>query len=315
MAGMIKKLFNKLRENQKAWIFFVCIILSAIFWVFTSLSRQYETRISFPVSYRNIPFSHFSNNNLPSHINFHFKGSGFELFRVHLRKRPDSIQVDVARLLGTLKAMDFPTITLRNQFPGDQKAYRTSPETIPLSFTPRNVKRVPVVAVYNVTFKNQFGQQGNLILRPDSVDLSGPADLISKVNSVSTRPIQLKNVSKSTFQGIQINTEGLKGISLSQPYVYYYLPVEQYTEGILELPVELPVSQRSRVTLFPPKVKISFLVAINNFKNVGPGDFQVIAEVPFPEIPSELNVKLKRFPRGIHGVKIQPETVNYLIKE
>jgi hypothetical protein len=125
----------------------------------------------------------------------------------------------------------------------------------------------------------------------------------------------LKNVSKSTFQGIQINTEGLKGISLSQPYVYYYLPVEQYTEGILELPVELPVSQRSRVTLFPPKVKISFLVAINNFKNVGPGDFQVIAEVPFPDIPSELNVKLKRFPRGIHGVKIQPETVNYLIKE
>ncbi|MBL7916195.1 MAG: YbbR-like domain-containing protein [Bacteroidia bacterium] len=313
--GSFFKLFERLKGNQKAWIFFSCLLLSIVFWVFTSLSRNYETSIVIPVSYRNIPFSHHSDNNLPKRLEFRFSGSGFELFRVHLRDEPDSILIDVGKLLNGAKNLDFPTIKLRNQFPGEHQANKLIPEIISFSFTPRNLKRVPVKINHSVHFQKQFGQAGDIILRPDSVDLSGPQQLLDKVAVIETQPVNLKNIKSNTFGSAFLIKDNLNGITVSADYVYYYLPVEQYTEGMIELPVELPVSQRSRITLFPNKVKVSFQVSIQRYRQISESDFQVVAEVPFPDVPNHLTLKLKRYPYGLHQIRLQPETVDYLISE
>lgn len=313
--GSFFKLFERLKGNQKAWIFFSCLLLAIVFWVFTSLSRNYETSIVIPISYRNIPFSHHSDNNLPKLLEFRFSGSGFELFRVHLRDAPDSISIDVGKLLNGSKNRDFQTIKLRNQFPGEHVANKLVPEIISFSFTPRDLKKVPVKINHTIHFQQQFGQAGEIILRPDSIELSGPQHLLDKITSIETQPVNLKNLKTPSFGSVFIVKEQLAGISASADYVYYYVPVEQYTEGMIELPVELPVSQRSRITLFPNKVKVSFQVSIMRYRQISESDFQVVAEVPFPEVPNHLTLKLKRYPYGLHQIRLQPETVDYLISE
>ncbi|MBL0073678.1 MAG: hypothetical protein IPP34_18490 [Bacteroidetes bacterium] len=117
--GSFFKLFERLKGNQKAWIFFSCLLLAIVFWVFTSLSRNYETSIVIPISYRNIPFSHHSDNNLPKLLEFRFSGSGFELFRVHLRDAPDSISIDVGKLLNGSKIGIFRLLNLEINFPAN----------------------------------------------------------------------------------------------------------------------------------------------------------------------------------------------------
>ena len=76
----------------------LCVLLSMVFWIFTSLSHDYETHIRVPVSYQNIPFTKYFDSDLPKELDLYFKGSGFKLSRVHFRNNTDSIKVDVAAL-------------------------------------------------------------------------------------------------------------------------------------------------------------------------------------------------------------------------
>ncbi len=286
-----------------------------IFWLFTSLSRDYETVITIPVNYKNIPFTRNFNGELPKDLEFHFKGSGFDLFTTHIRKRPDSINIDISRFIDKSQKFSVSTISLRNQFPGELKAYRVTPEVIAPDLINRSSKRVPVVLLANIDFKNRFGPAGKTIVRPDSIDLAGPDSLLDKVSAVYTDHIVLKDIATNHFAGIKLNNQLPKGVVASQPYVYYYVTVQEYSEGNFNVPIDLPVSQRSRITLLPKTVKVSFLAPLKEFNSLRPSDFKVVTEVPFPQMPQRLELRLEKYPSKLRKVRLEPELADYLIHE
>lgn len=293
----------------------VCLVIATVFWVFTSLSRIYETILSLPVQYRNLPFARYPDRGLPTAIDFHFKGTGFELARLNLRNIPDSIIVDLAAFSGYPVSIQASTLALRDQLPGDLKAIRVSPDQLSASFIQRLSKKVPVILEQRLSFSSRFALTTRPILRPDSIEIAGQPDVLSRINAVHTQTLTLTDIRKSLFGAAVIDTGRTKGVSLSKDFVFYYLPVSEYTEGIVEIPVELPVAQRSRITLLPEKVRISYLAPLQRFPNIRPSDFRVSAQVPFPEPPAALGVTVTSVPYGVREVKVNPPIVDYLVHE
>ncbi len=314
-TGILSRIINTTRHHQKAVIFSICVLLSIVFWVFTSLSREYETRISIPVSYRNIPFTRHIEGELPTKLDFHFKGSGFDLARTHLRSQPDSIFIDVSAAIDKKNQLRLTTITLNNQFPGELKAYKITPEIIAPDLSQRSSKRVPVNVISQISFKNRFGQEGKIIVRPDSVDIAGAAELLTGIHQLKTEKIVLNEVAGNYFGSAKLLKGLPKGVTVSSKYVYFYVPVEEYTEGSFDIPVELPMSQRGRVTLFPPTVKVVYMVPLKYFDRVTSSDFRATAEIPASSFPDLLEVKLQKTPYFLGKIQIQPDLIDYYIQE
>lgn len=306
---------GKARINQKAVIFTICVVVSVVFWVFTSLSRNYETRIAIPVSYRNLPFTREVEGELPKSLEFHFKGSGFDLFRTHLRNIPDSIIVDVAAAFDKNHQLHLPTLNLKNQFPGDLKAYKIVPEIIAPEIRQRSSKKVPVLVKTQLSFKNRFGLAGNIVVKPDSIELAGAEAVLSNVNRVETETIVINDIYKNEFGSIRLEKNLPEGITISNPYVYFYVPVEEYTEGSFDILVDLPVSQQSRVVLLPQKVRVTYMAPLKYFENIKSSDFKATTSVPLNQHPERLEVRLEKRPKGIGRVKVEPELIDYFIQE
>jgi hypothetical protein len=293
----------------------VCFFIAMIFWVFTSLSRNYESVISIPVSYKNIPFTRNLQGELPQNLEFHFKGTGFQLFATHIRKRPDSVIVDIGSQLDKSPKLKLSTIAFRNQFPGEPKAFKVTPEIIAPDLTNRAGKRIPVLFQSKISFRNRYNQLGHTIISPDSVDLSGPDSLLNSITSISTENIIINDVARNVFGSVRLTKTFPPGIVVSNPYVYYYISVEEYTEGTVAIPIDLPVSQRSRVTLIPHSVTVTYMAPVRLFNAIRPTDFKVSTEVPFPDMPQRLELQLKKYPLLLKKVRLEPELVDYLIHE
>lgn len=315
---MIKDFFkaiqNKTRLNQRAVVFSTCVIVSMAFWFTTSMSRYYETIITIPLSYRNLPITKHIESDLPPDLNFYFKGTGFELFGLELRQRPDSIVVDLSASVDRFGRIRLPSDSLRKQFKSELKAYKVTPDLITPDLSIRKGKRVPVVLEAKISYRDRFRLKGRIVLRPDSVDIAGPEELLSKIKYITTEKITLSDIHKDYFGGVNLSKNLPEGVQLSPPYIHYLIPVSEYTEGIVELPVELPISLQSKITLIPSKVKISYQVELSRYNQITPEDFLAYTDISLANLPSAVEIKLKRMPHGIVNVRISPQFVDYLIK-
>jgi len=312
---LLLQLRKRLKLNHKTAIFILCVILASVFWVFTSLSKEYETQITIPVNYRNIPFTKYFDSELPKELEYHFRGTGFRLARVHFRNRPDSIIVDVSAHSNQKQQLQFQTIALKNQFPGEFKPYKITPENITAGFNSRLSKKVPVRLISQISFRSRFQPIGPMQLLPDSIELAGPAELLAKISEVKTTRLNAIDVSSSKKGRIHLDSSTYAGLASSTSEILYYLPVEEFTEGVMEIPVELPVSQRSRVMIMPGTVKVTFAAALSDFPDIKNIDFRIETEVPVSDLPSKLAVRVRKQPASVRIIRIEPEFLDYLVQK
>lgn len=311
----LQQLRTNLQLNQKTAIFLLCFFLATIFWVFTSLSKDYETQITIPVIYKNIPFTKYFDSELPKELEFHFKGSGFKLAGVHFRNRPDSIEIDVLAHSNNMQQLKFQTINLKNQFPGDYLPYRITPENISAGFNSRLSKKVPVRLVGQISYGNRFEATGGTKLVPDSVELAGPGAFLNKVSEVKTQKLKLSNVSGRQTGLIDLDSTSFPGLASSTSKIEYDLPVEEFTEGVMYVDVDLPFSQKNRVLLLPGKVKVTFIASLSEFPTIKNSDFHLETLVPNNSTPGKLSVKIKKQPLSVRVLKIEPEFLDYLVQK
>jgi len=279
------------------------------------MSHEYETVVSVPVSYRNLPITKQLEGNLPSHLDFYFKGTGFEMMGVNFSGRPDSIIVDLADILKNGIPVAVNTQTFGKQFDSDIKPFRVFPESLAPGVSNRKGKRVPVKLIADFSYRDRFGLSGKIILRPDSIDIAGSNEQLNKIHELKTEKVAVGDLHKDYFGGVQLDKNIPSGIQLSQPYIHYYIPVVEFTEGMLTVPLSQPISQRGKVTLFPAEVKVTYQVELAKFNSVKAEDFRAVAEVPFPSHPVNLEVKMKKYPPYVRHLKWEPQFVDYLIKE
>ena len=110
--------------------------------------------------------------------------------------------------------------------------------------------------------------------------------------AITTDKIIITDLHKDYFGGVNLSKNLPEGIQISQPYIHYFIPVTEYTEGVFEIPVELPISLQSKVTLIPSKVKVSFQVELNLD---GTGKFNVNTGIGFLDhMLSALGLSLQR---------------------
>lgn len=311
------------KENNQRKIpksFFVALIVTVLFWSLTKLSKEYQTVITFPVEYINLPQDKLIQSEPLQEIEVQAKASGFKLFGTSLFKK--KIKLDVKKLKRKSNSefyllLENQKIDIQNQVSSGFIINTIEQDTIYLDLGQLTSKKVAIKGTYDFTYKLGHHLTNEVVIKPDSILVSGPKRQIDTLQYLYLEKLELKDISKSIEQKLQIS-EISNAIKFNIKEVIIFGEVDRFTEGNLELSFEIiNLPDSVTVTTFPKKVKVFYQVGLANFNKINIGSFKIVCDFN-NSLNNNLNYLIPRVvtkPGFVTSVKINPNKIEYLIQK
>lgn len=306
-------------ERRKLSIFFTCLVLAVIAWLFFALSNKYEYEVKTVVNFRNLPSNKAFNPLQSDTVLLQIQGTGWQLLFTRLRIYPRDVRVD----LKALEKRNFVTFTeqmskINNYYSSEQKIISVQPDTLYFDFTTRKVKKVPVKLESDLSFVKQYGQSNKIVLKPDYVTLTGPQEQLDKIQFWLTDTLKRKSINQTITDKVNLKLPQEANISIYPSNVEAKIPVEEFTEKQILASIRV-INNREyyNVKLVPDKVKITVMVSLSDYSNLKDEDFEAVVDLNLWKttkanmLPIQI-VKRKSFTRLR---KIEPLQVNFIIKK
>ena len=330
----IRKIVRKLILSitlirSKYLVFFVFFILSTLAWFIRSLNDTYVADLYYPVKYNNLPPNRILLSEPPSKLILRVRADGYTILANKLRfKRTLNYDVNAFSLYSlsldstsvyqlTRYAREKLTAEL-NSSSKNITILNIEPDTIFFNFARVRNRKIPVrpiITTDETMFARQHMLNGEINVIPDSVVAIGPSAIIDTLKFIPTEKITLNDLDDTTRKNVKIAQ--IPRVKILQKKVKVIIPVDRFTESEIEVPVELEHVPDSLVLkTFPKSVKINYLVTLSNFPKANAEMFHPYVDYRHIELnsTSKLKVQIDTLPGYIHGIKLSPQYVDYLIE-
>jgi len=320
-----KEVNRRFGLRKKLYIFFICCILSSLFWIIIKLSKDYTESLMFPVVYTNIPGDKVIINNADSVLTLQLKTKGFRLLSNMLFSKPYSINISLGSFLKKIKNSNreyYIVTSALYQVIGSQIHYSSDivaiePDTLHFVLEKKYTKKVPVKLRLNMSFAQQYELADSIRCQPDSVIVCGTKNIIDTLKFVETVYRSLTNIDANQYLSLDFAEKYKKEkliITPSQAKVS--VPVEKYTEASVDLTINIINNPNNNIVrTFPEKTRVTYVVSLKNFKDVKPVMFSAVADLSkaLAEKSKKLKVEITKFPAYVSIRKIEPEKIEYIL--
>jgi hypothetical protein len=314
-----------IRSRKQIQVFLVCLAISTFTWFLIKLSKEYYYESAFKVIYTHVPAGKIISNHVDSALILTIRSSGYNTLYRKVFGYKQNLVIDLGDLKvkknGNVFDANLPTTELtdliQNQLNPQEKLTDISPHNILFRFEKAYSKKIPVRLNLEVTYHKQYNLYDKIYIYPDSLTVTGPLKSVQAIKEIGTKPQILNDVFVSQFFIMPVAKDFSSGcLSLSKDYVKVIIPVAQYTEASVEVPVQIDsVPGNFAVKSYPEKVKIVYQVALCDYNKVKPEMFlaRINAKNTLTENIRKIKVDLVHFPSFIRIIKTQPDRVEYII--
>ncbi|RZK50281.1 MAG: YbbR-like domain-containing protein [Pedobacter sp.] len=309
---------NKI-EKKRVFSLIFCLLLAIGAWLFMALNRKYTYTAETVLIYKDFPQNRAFKALQSDTVDLQIEGTGWQLVFSRLRVNPPSIKVSLEQLNRRNYVLFSDQLRdINSQLESFQKVKMVIPDTLYFDFSKRRNKRVPIKLRSELAFQPGFDVSGDIVLKPNYVNISGPAEEIADIQVWYTDTLRAKNLKADLKSQITLSTTNESNIGIYPSRVGVHVPVDEFTEKTLEIPVQIINNTNfNTVKLIPKKVAVTFLVSLTKYHEVSPDFFS--AQVDLNEWKdqkhAQLLVHLKRFPAYCKLVKIVPEKLDYIIEK
>ena len=328
MRNFLLNIFGSNRNSERSTFnkdltaFFVCLLVSGFCWFLIVLSKNYEQHSTYKVKYIELPQNKSLINRLPDSVELTLHTSGFSLLKEKLFNSDENILIDCSNLRLSTDSISYLSTAsiaerIESQLGSDYSITKIFPDTVFFNFSARSSKIVPVKLNLSLGFEKQFQLSDSIKIEPSHVMVYGAKEVLNKIDHVSTDYLVLNKLSKTVTKKLGFADAG-RGLGFSSDSVKITIPVDQFTEGNMEVPIQtnnLPAGYSLK--LFPDKVDLRYIVGISNLNRVNASLFKVV--VDYAKAADGNNVKLKLelmdSPSFISGIKMEPEKVEFIIRK
>ena len=319
--------FVQPRLNRRSVAFVLCVLLSGLFWLLTSLSKEYVDEVDIPVAYRNLPDNLLIANEPTAMVRAKVKGLGFDLLWHWLRfeKMEITVNANPAELPSVRrKGKEYHYLFIRNgegrvaSMEDDKlEILSIAPDTLFVRFIPKFTKMVPVRLNADISFSKQYGMVTEPVLIPDSILLIGPKKDIDTVQFVLTEPQTWNDLNESVTAEVTLSRfNGLPYVRYDQNAVQVELNVVEFTEGSVMVTLEIDAKRPESVKVFPNQVEIKYLVPLSSYDDVRPEQFRATVVVDGNSIDeTSLPVVISEQPSVVSQVRIIPSQVEFILQQ
>jgi len=305
-------------ERRRLSVFFTCLVLSAAAWFFTTLSNPYNYTVKRVLSYKNAPQKRAFHSLQSDTVAVTVSGNGWQMLFSKMNDNNQALNVDL-RLLEKGN-----TVALSSQYAQipvndvDHPVVSFRPDTLYFDFQNRSVRQVPVKLLAGIKYQPQFAQSNNTILKPAYVTLVGPSSQINNITQWLTDSLHADNVNATLRTNINLQNPAEGNITIYPKSVDVVLPVDEYTEKTLEIPVKLVNNNDFyNVKIFPQKVKVTFVTSLKRYAETDEDFFEAEADLNLWKNQgySVLPVKLTTLPPFCKIVSIYPPNIDFIVKK
>lgn len=307
---------------MKNWAsFIICTLLSAGVWFVYNMSQQYSD-----VVYRTlIASSELDGRATRSYseatVTARVRASGFKLARLQMSGRKAaavdfnaddfSFSEGDAYIIQSSKLNRYMPVI----FGEDVIVESLISDYLTFHFASQSFKKVPVVPVSSISYKEQFTSADGVAISPDSLLVYGEDSVLESVNAIFTKPLNRHEVERS-FHG-NLKLEIPRNLRVQKDFVEYAVDVVRY--------VEVERTARLDFRNAPSGVDYSILpstVTVRlqcRFPGVGRSAEEVNFFVDYKEFihskSGKCMVRADGIPEGVIRMSITPELVDCFVEE
>ena len=313
------------KKQNKPWIkkgplktFLFFLGFSTIIWVFVQFSKQYTTVIELPVSYINLPKDKILLENAPKYLDLRIQDKGFNI-AIH-KFFPRELKIDLSEaepLDGQLVYnLELHKEAIFSKLRIDYENAGFLQENLKIDFQQRAVKRVPVNSKINLGFSVGYSALDKIKLQPDSITVSGPENILDTLRQVNTKVLKIGNINKDIEGRIKLDRSNLGTVTFYQDEVSYSLRTDKFTEGKVEIPIEMiNVPEKMNAVIFPKEVIVYYQVSLHEFDKVKPSKFKVIVDFK-NSVDSDgyLLAQIVEHPDIVNNLRLNENKILFVIK-
>ena len=306
-------------EQKRFLTLIACLLLAIAGWLFLALNNKYVYTAKTVILYKNFPQKKAFHPLQSDTVDLIVEGTGWQLLFARLRVNPQSINISLDKLNNRNYILFSEQLySVNSQLETSQKIISVRPDTLYFDFSKRTVKRVPVKLVSNLSFAKQYGISDAVGFTPNYVTVSGPQEELEKINEWKTDTLKLSNIQSPVVSRVPMKLNLLKNVNIFPASVEVKLPVDEFTEKTIEVPLKIINNQEYyNVKLYPKKVKITFMVALSSYQQVNEDFIEAVVDMNEWKLlkHDQLRVKLTRFPDYCKKLLISPAKVDFIIEK
>jgi YbbR domain-containing protein len=306
-------------ERRRLSVFFTCLVLAFLAWMLTMLAKNYPYKFKAALVYTNAPTRRSFRSLQADSVEVTVEGSGWNLLFSAMKLNNRTIPVNLKNLdFKNFIVLNSQLASINEKWASNQKITSFVPDTLYFDFSTRVIKRVPIQLQSNIKFEHQYAFSGAPVLKPDYVTISGPAEMIANITSWKTDSLTLTNIADTVNKTIPLHHPTESNINIYPKSVQVKIPVDEYTEKTVEVPVKLINNKNYySVKIFPKKVKITFTVPLGGYAATNETNFQAIADLNLwhDQGLHQLPVTLTRIPDFCKVVRIAPQNIDFIVTQ
>lgn len=327
---MYSKLVSKVVENfhdKKAGknrkIFLVFLLFSTILWFLNALDGEYIAEISYPVEFTNFPEDKVLTSEKIESINLQISAYGYDILSLKTKFSLNPLKIDIGRNNLEYNSQDTSSMyllmntymsSINKQVSQKIKVLNIFPDSVFFSFSGQITKKIPVNNNLNISCKSMYMLAGKPQITPDSIEITGLSEIISKIEFIDIQENNFKDIDASIDKKFLIKKN--PKLKYDTEKIRIQIPVERYTEK--EMPIQIKIvnlPDSLNIMIFPETVKVTFKIPLSEYENIKKENFSIVAD--YKEIENGMKDKLtlisNKYPQNIDFLRLNPKKIDYII--
>ena len=322
MKNLIHKILKSLNINGRdRAILMPALLLAFSIWLIHNLSLKYNDYMKVYVVARcEIP-GHAGVSANRCEVTARCRATGYKVIRSSMRTRKSlNVTFRPADMRHSEGDMFYVTSADLMEYAGfmygaDVTVDYFMTDTLFFRFPRENYKKVPVVPIHSLKYRDQYMAYSEIKVEPDSVLIYGEPYQIENIDAVYTKPIRYYDIADD-IRGVA-DLEKIKGARLSDDEVNYSIDVNRYVEIASILPVKVVnVPSDKVVSLYPSVAEVSLKC---NFPLVEDPLQGVSVEADYNDLQKSLGgkcmLKLTGLSREVISSDVEPVAVSCVIED
>lgn len=320
VVGAVKA-FLLSKRSREALVFAFFVVISAGFWLMLTLNETYDMEVEFPLALENVDPEAVVTSDLPEAVHVTLRDKGTTLMGYYTHWRKPVVKLDFA---AHDKGEDFAHINVPHSelqklltplIASSSRIVGIRPDTIDYFYTRGSMKRVPVVYRGKPQLDPMYYLVG-IHCDPDSVTVWGEEHFLDSLTDVQTVVTNFNALRATAIRKVAIAP--LRGAKCDPADVTLTVEVDIYTWKKIEVPIigtNFPGGYALRT--FPDKATVSLRIGAKDYDRYQADNLVLTAtyEELMQSDDSLLHLKLRSVPEGVSQVKIEPESVQFLIEQ
>jgi hypothetical protein len=317
MTASKRNIFS-LFKTRRVNIFLLFIVLAFVFSVLTKLSKNYTKTFSFHINTVNVPEDVVIINDSTINMRITITAYGFRQIKYYFKK--PIVDVDFTTLDKSTTHYNWiakrELSNIIKQFDINERIENIVPDTIVFKYDVNTVKKIPVILDADIKFSTGFDVNGVFNLTPDSINIIGPKVVLDSISEIYTERLELDNIISNVNNTVKLKLPSqLQDLKFSQQQVQVIGTVEKFTEGVIEVPVNVVnIPKNIKIKYYPKTIPVIYYTSLSNFKSISSSSF--IVECDYDSLSAEdsyLIPKIVQQPDLVKNARLSIKRIEFIL--